>query len=232
MAANALFNFPASLRLSTPLPSLPLLLCVCIYWLFAQNYEIISTWVQLPQAHTHTQAATYCNALQTHTHKQRDRHTQPCGWIACCTSIFEFCCFIISWRIACNLSLPLPLSVSLYDWFLGFYVLGIGIIIISRLATLGNLWPLALENIGFSFPSSCSPISQHIIKFNFWLFDCPNVFSNCLFSFLSLCVCASQHDGPTCCNLFGARMRHIIYKISLDPASDMGAPHICQKSQR
>lgn len=138
MAANALFNFPASLRLSTPLPSLPLLLCVCIYWLFAQNYEIISTWVQLPQAHTHTQAATYCNALQTHTHKQRDRHTQPCGWIACCTSIFEFCCFIISCRNACNLSLPL--SVSLYDWFLGFYVLGIGIIIIiSRLAALGNL---------------------------------------------------------------------------------------------
>lgn len=75
MAANALFNFPASLRLSTPLPSLPLLLCVCIYWLFAQNYEIISTWVQLPQAHTHTQAATYCNALQTHTHTNRETDT-------------------------------------------------------------------------------------------------------------------------------------------------------------
>lgn len=236
MAANALFNFPASLRLCTSLPSLPHLLCVCacvcIYWLFAQNYEIISTWVQLPQAHTHTQTATYCNALHTHTHIHTQ--TQPCGWIACCTSIFKFCCFIISWRIACNLSLSssLALSPSLYDWFLGFYVLGVGIIIISSLATLGNLWPLALENIGFSFslllfPPSPSTLSNSIFGCLIALMCFPIVCS-----LFPLSVCASQHDGPTCCNLFGARMRHIIYKISLDPASDMGAPHICQKSPR
>lgn len=141
---------PAYVCLPLSLPCLSFCVCVSIDCL-RRTMRLLALGCSC-RRRTLTHRQPHIATPSKHTHTETDRHTQPCGWIACCTSIFEFCCFIISWRIACNLSLPLPLSVSLYDWFLGFYVLGIGIIIIiSRLAALGNLWPLALENIGFSF---------------------------------------------------------------------------------
>lgn len=109
--------------LSLPCYTFYVYVCVCIYWLFAQNYEIISTWVQLPQAHTHTQTATYCNALHTHIHIHTQKHTHsPADGLRVVRPFSNFAAS--SSRGALHVISPsLPLSLSLPLSTIGFRVL-------------------------------------------------------------------------------------------------------------